>query len=102
MQKGQKRIITRTSPRIRLAGRKPAIRVEFSGVGAPKRNTIVDGPGCEDYFCALGDELIADGGGDGGVADCEGDGGVEAEGFVADGVEVGHVVDDVVGDWSGG
>ena len=102
MQKGQKRVITCTSPRIRLAGAKPAIRVEFSGVRTPERSAVVDGPGGEDYFCALGDELVADGGGDGGVADCEGDGGVEAEGFVADGAEVGHVVDDVVGDWSGG
>ena len=97
MQKGQERVITGTATAVRLAGSKPAIRIELSGVLAPELSAIVDGPGGEDDFGASRNELAEDGGGDGGVADGEGDRGVEAEGFVADGVEVGHVVDDVVG-----
>ena len=72
--------------------------MKLGGILAPELRAIVDGPGGEDDFGASRDELAEDGGGDGGVADGEGHGGVEAEGFVADGVEVGHVVDDVVGD----
>ena len=53
---------------------------------------MIDGAGAEDDFGAFGDEVAAYGGVFGGLAEGEGHGGVEAEYFVAEGVEEGEAV----------
>ena len=99
VQERQKRVVGTRAPTARLAGREPALGVELGGIGAPEGGAGVHGPGGEDDFRAFRHELAEDGRVDGGVAEGEGDGGVEAQGFRAHGVEVGHVVQNRVVDF---
>lgn len=58
------------------------------GVGTPEVRVAVDGPGADEEAGVERDGDVEDGGWGDGDAGCQGYGWVEAEDFVADGVEV--------------
>lgn len=87
MQERNLRIIALRATRVRCPRLQPASREELFGVCPPEVPAAVDGPGDEEHAGSFWDGLGADVSGACGLADGEGDGGVEAEGFVADGVE---------------
>lgn len=91
VEKGHEREVAAACTR--LLGVEPALRYEFAGVGAPQLGRGVDGPGRERDGCAFGDGLAGNNGVADGDSDGEGDGREEAEGFVADGLEVAEAVD---------
>lgn len=64
----------------------------------PVVGVSVDGIGDEQEVGALGNMVAGDGGVSDGLADSGRDGGIEAEGFLAHAVEVGHALQQFRGD----
>ncbi len=93
VQEGQERVIARRASRVRLPGTKPTFGVEGAGVRAPEFPGLVHGAGAEDDSGAGGDVLAADRRGLDGLSECERDGGVQAEDFVAHGVQEGEAIE---------
>lgn len=91
VEKGHEREVAAAAPR--LLGIEPPLRDELARVGAPQLGRGVDGPGRERDGCAFGKGLAGNDGVADGDSDGECDGRKEAEGFVADCLQVAEAVD---------